>query len=243
VALLSGCGPLPVPIDAHDAELSATVTADGDLDVHLMLGGSRSESDLVDIAGAVGRQLFSEAPTVVLEWDAAAAVDVLRRSGFRRVALDLHPPHVPTHVDWQDPPSDAYPTDWYWDESSASDAAPAGRIELSPQPARGFAVLALTALALLGVALSRFGLRRGRRGWATAGAAVASLPFLVVVTTAGLVQVDNLGVRGQLSGPAFRVVSALPLMTLPAAMAAWVLVTRTSTEGQPGQPRSLLSPG
>ena len=254
LALVSGCGPVAVPDDPRGATLSADVTADGDVDVALSLGGDRSESDLLRLGRAVGAALLPEAPVAtvdangagspfvvlhgdgafrpgpgpVIDWDSAAALDVLRRSGFTHIALDLSTPAVPTTVQWNVPPSESYRARWSW-EDVPSDAAPEARLELSPQPGPG---VAGPAVGLLGVALAVFGLRRRRRVWGVAGGIAATAALLAVLVAGGFMQIDNLAVRGHVSGAALRVMYALPAMTFPAAIAAWVLLGLTKTDGE-----------
>jgi hypothetical protein len=254
MALLSGCQPVAVPTDPRGAVLAVDVTGGGDVYVALSLGGDRSRTDLLRIGRAVGAALLPQALTAtvdanggglpfvvlhgdgafdpgsgpVIDWDSAAALDVLRRSGFTNISMDLSTPVVPTSVEWNVPPSESYPARWYWDDLSSSDAAPAARLRLSPDPGRG---VAGPALGLLGVALAAFGLRRRCRVWGVAGGVAATAAFVVVLTTGGFMQIDNLAVRGLVSGPALRVMYALPVLTLPAAIVAWVLLGLTKADG------------
>jgi hypothetical protein len=60
----------------------------------------------------------------------------------------------------------------------------------------------------------------------------ASGGLIATLLSGGVAQMDALAVAGYVSGPVYRVLFALPVVTLPAAIATWVLVGLTAGSGK-----------
>jgi hypothetical protein len=240
----AGCEPWPVPTDRTQASMSISMGSEGGADVRLVLGGQiREHAPLMRTGVAVAAALFptskhsvsvdnndsgypfvhvhatgfyQRGPQPTVSIDTRSALAVLASMGYRNVDVDISAPLVPAMAQWEKVPDSVYPGHWYWQGIAPGDTAPAGTVELRPNPGRIDVAVVLLAASLASVFVATLGLRRRRRLVAGASAAVAlAAPALYTQT----VHPNDLGVAGLVNGLQLNLLQWLPLASGVTAIA------------------------
>lgn len=242
VLLLTGCDPVPTPGGRERASMNVRLDASGGADIQLVAGGDRTRDELLafgrDVLATVlpdgvagqprigansgGRPFVRVAVTTAylpgphpyIRLDARAAVSALAQRGVTSLAVEVQVPHVASSATWTAKPDGVEAGSWTWTAAAETGGAPAGVIELRPEPARAWFQILLLAAGLGGVLAAAAFIRARRRPWAVTAAAAAILAGVGAIATAGIAQMDSLGVAGSLRGTALHVVTWLPVVTI-----------------------------
>lgn len=248
--LMAGCDPAAVPRDPNQISMQLTVGEHGDGNVRLGFGRQPAESQLLEIGQELTTSAFVDAPVTptidandggypflvinsanVFEpgshpqvlIDTTALCRGLLAQGYTQISFSVKEPQTPHAWALTPSPSDA--------ESSIidnCDSAPRGTLTMSPQPWRGWAVVALVVACLAAnlVALRLHRSSRNRHDETVAWGLLACALFGVAIFTSPSGQVDNVIVRWQVSAGVSRVLTVLPLLIIPLGLWALAQVAR-----------------
>ncbi|MBW8481796.1 hypothetical protein [Actinomadura parmotrematis] len=240
------CGAAPRERPGSGARVEIAVLAGGGARVDLYAAGRlRSDAEVRELAGRIARETFPGAAriglrtgdgrglpygraevarayrpgaAVALRIDTGPAWRRLAALGFGEAVVRLGLPSVPASVRTSPGARPAGARAW---RVRAGAPPPVLDVELRPEPARWFGVMALPVLGAAGAAVAFLARRRAvavPAALAAVGAAVAAVPL------AAGGQGDNLGVAGMLGGRALDVAAVLPLSALAFALPAGTLL-------------------
>ena len=245
--------------------MSISLGSEGGASVQLILGGQKTEqATLLRTGDAVVAALFPAAtrhsatintnqggyPYVslhatgvyrpgkhpVFTIDTRQALAALSEMGYRNVDVDIGVWPVPAQAHWASAPTSTNRNDWSWPGTTPADPAPAGTIQLNPEPSRGFRTIAMEVLTLVGCLLAAIGLRRKSRALAGGGAFIAAAVGAIGLAVTGSVEPEDLGVAGLVTGLELNVIKWGLYPCMAAAVAAVVLFFATVERTKPPVP-------
>ena len=262
---LTACTAWPVPADRSQASMSIGVGSAGGVGVQLILGGRTTDHAVLLHAGnAVVAALFPVAshrsatingnmggyPYVNLHAagvyqrgshpicpiDTGQALAVMAAMGYTHVDVDIDAGIVPATATWTTVPTTTYGTHWWWDGLVPGIPAPAGTIQLNPQPRRGINAIVLEIVTVSGFFLAALGLWRRSRLLAGAAALLAAAVGAIGIAALTSVEPEDLGVAGVVTGAQLNIIKWALYPCLAAALAAVVLFLITVERTKPAVP-------
>jgi hypothetical protein len=271
---LTGCTAWPIPTDPSQASMSIGLGSEGGASVRLILGGQKKEqAPLLRTGSAVVAALFPAAshrsatinsnmggyPYVnlhasstyrpganpVFTIDTQQALAVLAEMGYRNVDVDIDAGIGPATATWASAPASTYHNHWSWQGLLPGDPAPAGTVQLNPQPQRGVNAVAVEVVTLAGFLLAALGLWRRSRVLAGAAAFVSAGVGAIGIAATAAVEPEDLGVAGWVNGLQLNIIKWALYPCLAAAVASVVCFLATVERTKPAVevPRFNAPPG
>jgi hypothetical protein len=262
---LTACEPWLIPTDPSQASMSISLGAEGGASVKLILGGQVTErAPLLRTGNAVAAALFPTAskrsstintnmggyPYVDLHAagvyqrgahpaftiDTQRALAVMAEMGYRQVDVDIDAGVGPATATWASVPASSRNNDWSWPGVVPGDPAPAGTIQLDPQPRRGINAVALEVATFTGFLLAALGMWRRSRRISGLGAFLAAAVGAIGIAATTAVEPEDLGVAGLVNGVQLNIIKWALYPCLAAAVAAVVLFLATIERTKPAVP-------
>lgn len=171
---------------------------------------------------------YRPGPSPDITLDATRLQSVLMSEGLTKVSLSYCAPLVPFEIEASPEPDSREGRCAHWDNLGTR--ALIARMTMHPSPAkfwgevRWLSLVFLVDAAALLLVLRKAAWTTRRKVTLTLLGAVALGICAIAVSSVKTVQADNLGVRGQLSGPLLTLAQGMPALVLPLGGAAVVLM-------------------
>ena len=164
------------------------------------------------------------------------ALVVLAEMGYRNVDVDIDAGRVPATAQWVNGPASSYNNRWWWKSLTPGASAPAGTINLNPKPRRGVDAIAIEVVTLLGFSLAALGMWRKSRMLAGSAAFLAAAVGAIGIAATTVVEPEDLGVAGLVTGLELNVIKWGLYPCMAAAVASVVLFLATVERTKPPVP-------